>query len=103
VRTPGADTIVDENERNEVRVLRVERVPVAKQWECAIPSPLPSVFASLRRDWYNRAGRCDFNHAKRMSRLRKQSECKWIKMHKVSYGFYTTDTRMFTHELYLSF
>ena len=24
--------------------------------------------ATLRRDWYNRAGRCDFNHAKRMSR-----------------------------------
>ena len=33
-----------------------------------VRSAPPSVFASLRRDCYNRAGRCDFNHAKRMSR-----------------------------------
>jgi len=52
----------------------------------------PSVFASLRRDWNNRAGRCDFNHAKRMSRrstlsVRRRTEFQMICVDKPPKGF----------------
>ena len=46
MRTPWSDTIAGFASVIVAKPLRVERVPIAKQWECAIPSPLPRIFVS---------------------------------------------------------
>ena len=48
MRTLGSDTIAGFASVSVAKPLRVEKVHIAKQWECAIPSPLPSVFAPSR-------------------------------------------------------
>lgn len=63
------------------------------------PLPLPSVFASLRRDWYNRAGRCAFitrNGSRRSEPMR-------TKTGKIMYYVYILQSITFPDKFYIGY